>query len=98
MPKDRPAKRPGGIHGGVSLYLIPCSHRCAHQSEGYCTLQSLSHATSGAGGDCIYFQERSPKQTPELPHRTDSGQLEAGVIFKADRLDIVRGQNHLPKS
>ncbi len=80
------------------MYLIPCSHRCAHQIEGYCTLQSLSKATSSDGRDCIYFQEPSPKQAPQLPNRVNPGQLQAGIVDLIDPLDVLSGQDQTPKA
>ena len=84
--------------GGVFVYLIPCSHRCIHQREGYCTLESLSRAASSTGGDCIYFQEKSAKQAAKLTDRTDPGQLKPGMIFQVNRLDVVSRQDDPPES
>ena len=80
------------------LYLIPCSHPCAHQKEGYCTLQSLHKTTSRIGGDCIYFQEASTEQPPKFLNRTDAGQLQPGIMAQADRFHIVGRQDHPPEA
>ena len=52
------------------MNLIPCAKKCAHQSEGYCGLETTSAVTNTAGG-CPYFLKKqvgtASKEAMTLP-------------------------------
>ncbi len=40
------------------MNMILCGENCRHQKDGYCMLEDLTHAGSGAGGSkCVYFEK-----------------------------------------
>lgn len=46
------------------MSLIVCSKKCAHQQEGYCSLDEISHVTASVGEDCAYFEALSLDSAP----------------------------------
>lgn len=41
--------------------MINCSEKCKHESEGLCTLKTISPSSSTPIKDCPYFTEKKTK-------------------------------------
>ncbi|MCR4434982.1 MAG: hydroxymyristoyl-ACP dehydratase [Clostridiales bacterium] len=47
------------------MTTINCSSNCIHQHDGKCTLDNTEANSVSTVSDCIYYQERPPKQSLE---------------------------------